>query len=154
MQIEIKNLAPLRVAFVRHVGPYHEVGQTWEKLCNWAGRSGLMGPDVRFLGASYDDPEVTPPDKLRYDACLAVDASIEPEGEVGVQEVGGGRYAVALHEGPYEDFKDTYGKIYGGWFPEQDCDPGAPPCLEFYLNDPESTDPEDLLTEVWVPIST
>ena len=152
MQIEVKSLAPLKVAFVRHVGPYQEVGKAWERLCNWAGRNCLMGPDVRFLGASHDDPEITPPDKLRYDACITVDDSVQPEGDIGVQELGGGKYAVALHEGPYEKFVDTYGRIYGGWFPEQSCEPGAPPCLEFYLNDPESTDPEDLLTEVWVPI--
>ncbi len=152
MQIEVKHLAPTRVAFVRHFGPYREVGRAWETLCGWAGRRGLMGPNVRFLGASYDDPEITPADKLRYDACIIVDGSVEPEGDIGVQEIGGGRYAVATHEGPYETFSETYAQIYGGWFSRQEFDPGPSPCLEFYLNDPESTAPDDLRTDVWVPI--
>ncbi len=152
MQIEIKHLPRQRVAFLRHVGPYDQVGSAWERLCSWAGPRGLLGPDSRFLGACYDDPEITPPDKIRYDACVTVGEEVEAEGDVGLQEIGGGEYAVTLHEGPYAEFSATYSKIYGGWFPENGRYPGPGPSLEFYLNDPESTDPEDLLTEVWVPI--
>ncbi len=152
MKIEVRQLSPLRVAFLRHVGPYDEVGKTWEGLCDWAGEHCLFGPDVQLFGASYDDPEITPADKLRYDACLTVSDSVTGEGEIGVQTIGGGEYAVALHEGPYSSLTETYAEIFGRWLPGTGREPGPAPCLEFYLNDPDSTVPEDLFTEVWVPI--
>jgi AraC family transcriptional regulator len=153
MKVEIKTIAPMRVAFLRHVGPYEAVGETWERLCEHAGVAGLIGGDTCFLGASYDDPEVTPPDKIRYDACLTVADDFQGEGEVGAQTLGGGRYASVLHEGAYEKLNETYAALFGQWFPENGHEPGPAPCLEFYLNDPESTPPEELLTEICVRIA-
>ncbi len=153
MQLEIRELARTRVAFLRHVGPYDQVGKTWEALCDWAGRECLFGPDVRHFGASYDDPEVTPADKLRYDACITVDESVSAAGEIGVRWIEGGRYAVAMHEGPYMRLGESYGRMFGQLLPARGLQPGNEACLEFYLNDPEGTEPEELLTEIWVPLA-
>ncbi len=152
MAAEIKTLAPLRVAFIRHVGPYDEVGETWARLAEWAGANCLFGPDTRLFGACYDDPDVTPRDKIRYAACITLDAPLPPEGEVGMQTIPGGRYAVVLHEGPYQGLGDTYAHLFGRWLAEHHLEPGDPPSLEFYLNDPHDTPAEELLTEVWAPI--
>ncbi|MFG0251684.1 MAG: GyrI-like domain-containing protein [Phycisphaerales bacterium JB038] len=150
MDVEIKELPLMRVAFIRHTGPYEQCGATWGKLCGWMGMKGLFGPNVRMFGASYDDPEITPVDKIRYDACATVPESVEAEGEVGIQEFGGGKWAVTMHEGPYENFKDTYAALYGRWFAESEYEPGDSPTLEFYLNDPNTTPPAELRTEIWV----
>lgn len=152
LNVEMKTIEPMRIAFVRHVGPYNKVGQAWERLCDWAGRNCLMGPNMQFLGACYDDPEVTPAEKIRYDACMTVDGSVEAEGDIGVRTIEGGRYVVTLHEGPYEKLGDTYAALYGQWLASSEHEPADGPCLEFYLNDPNSTAPEDLQTEVCVPI--
>ena len=76
MEATVKNLPPRKVAFVRHVGPYNEVGPAWERLCQWAGSKGLLGPGVVMLGLGHDDPEVTPPDKIRYDACIEIKGDV------------------------------------------------------------------------------
>ena len=152
MDVQIKTTGAMRVAFLRHAGPYDSVGETWERLMDWAGAECLFGPDTHYLGACYDDPEVTAPDKIRYDACVTVDETVKPTGDIGVQTIAGGRFAVVLHEGPYEKLGETYAALLGRWFPTQHIEPSDPPCLEFYLNDPESTDPEDLLTEIRVRI--
>ncbi len=68
------------VAFMRHVGPYGNVGQTWGKFFAWAGSRGLAGRGARILGIVHDDPEVTSPDKIRYDACIVVDGSFRTRG--------------------------------------------------------------------------
>jgi AraC family transcriptional regulator len=153
MKVEIKEMATMHVLFLRHVGPYDEVGETWERLCDWAGERGLIDGDSLFLGTSYDDPEVTPADKLRYDACITVPTRVVGEGEFGVTDLPAGRYATTIHEGPYSGLNETYSRIYGGWFAMQGLEPGPAPCVEFYLNSPEDTAPEDLLTEVYVPIA-
>ena len=60
-------LSPMRVAFLRHVGPYEQIGETWGRLMAWAGMRGLFSSAFRMLGIVHDDPEITPPDRLRYE---------------------------------------------------------------------------------------
>lgn len=152
MKMKIVKRQPTRVAFVRHIGPYAECGEAWGKLCAWAGRRGLLGPQAAVIGISYDDPEVTPPEKIRYDACVTVDESVEPEGEIGVQTLKGGDYAMAVHCGPYEKLAETYGRISGEWAPQSGRVISSEPCLEVYLNDPHRTPAEQLRTEIYVPL--
>ncbi|MCP4250123.1 MAG: AraC family transcriptional regulator [bacterium] len=152
MDVEIKKLDAKRVAFIRHVGPYNEVGATWQKLCAWAGPKGLLGPQSAFVGLCHDDPDVTPPDKIRYDACVAVGEGVTPEGEVGVQEIAGGDYAMTVHHGPYEKLGQTYAGMCGQWLPGSGREMRSAPSFELYLNSPMNTAREDLLTEVHVPL--
>jgi AraC family transcriptional regulator len=104
------------------------------------------------LGLCHDDPEVTPPEKIRYDVCLVVDESFEPQGEIGVQVIAGGDYAVTTHQGPYETLNETYGKLCGQWIPRNGRTLRSAPCYEVYLNDPEGTEPEELLTDIYMPL--
>jgi len=152
MEASIKKMDALRAAFVRHIGPYHEVGPTWGRLCAWAGRNGLFGPNTVMFGLCHDDPQVTPPDKIRYDACIVVGEGVEAEGDVGVQTIPAGEYAVAMHHGPYENLAETYARLCGEWIPQQRRELRSAPTIEMYKNDPNSTPPEQLLTEVYVPL--
>lgn len=151
--VEIAKMPPMRVAFVRHTGPYQECKAAWEKLCQWAGPRGLLRPGARYFGLSYDDPEVTPPDKIRYDACLTVDNSVKAVGEIGVQTIGGGEFAMTTHFGPYDHLNETYAFLCGQWAPRSGRELGAAPCIEEYMNDPDSTEPADLVTDVYVPLA-
>ncbi len=154
MNVSIKRIGPLRVAFVRHVGPYRHVGRAWETLCTFLGKEGRLGGDCQFVGLSHDDPEVTPPDKLRYDACITVSDDFRPRGDIGVQVIGGGDYAVMTHFGPYEKLNESYRKLLGQWLPRSGRELGSGPSLEFYLNSPENTAPEDLITDIYAPLES
>lgn len=148
----IQRIEPLRVAFLRHTGPYREVGATWDKLLPVLGKEGILGGDTQFIGVCHDDPEVTPPAKLRYDACVTVDARFTPGGDIGVQTIAGGEYAVTTHFGSYEKLGSTYTKLFGEWLPRSGRELRSLPCFEIYLNDPESTEPDELLTDIYVPL--
>jgi AraC family transcriptional regulator len=150
--VEIKTLPPQRVVFLRHTGPYDQAGATWGKLSAWAGPRGLFGPATRFIGVSYDDPQITPPEKLRYDAAITVSRPVQPEGEVGVMELAGGEYATLMHKGPYETLGRAYQALLGGWLPQSGRELRDAPCFEVYVNSPQSTRPEDLLTLIHVPV--
>jgi AraC family transcriptional regulator len=153
MNIDIVTLEPQRVAFVRHVGPYDQCGAAWSKLCSNLGRLGLMGGKMTFIGLSHDDPDVTPADKIRYDACAVVGDGFEPVGEVGVQVIEGGRYAVTVHRGPYDTLNETYAALCGEWLPNSGHDVRDCPSFEVYLNDQQTTRPEDLLTRINLPLA-
>jgi AraC family transcriptional regulator len=152
MKVQIEHVEPMRVAFVRHIGPYNEVNIAWERLCMRLGKDGLLGPGTRFIGICYDDPEVTAPERIRYDACVTVDSDFVPEDDVGVQTIGGGEYAITTHLGPYDLLGQTYAKLLGQWLPRSGRELRSEPSLEFYLNAPESTDPEDLITDIYAPL--
>ncbi len=153
MNAVIKTLPAQRVLFLRHVGPYHEVGPTWGRLCAWAGPRGLIRPNAEMLGLCHDDPESTAPEKIRYDACITIDQDVAAEGEIGTQWIGGGDYAVTVHKGPFERLADTYARLCGEWIPAQGREIKAAPGIEKYLNDPNRTPPEELLVEVRVPLA-
>ena len=107
-----------------------------------------------FVGVCHDDPEITPPDKIRYDACLTVSRPVAAEGEVGVQGIGGAGYAITTHCGPYDKLNETYAKILGQWAPANGHGLLPGPSLEFYRNDPNKTPPADLRTDVYVPLKS
>ncbi len=153
MNVTLQTLPARRVAFVRHLGPYATCGAAWDRLCTFLGKEGMLGGDSLFIGICHDDPAVTPPDRIRYDACVTVDDQFRPSGEIGVQTIAGGDYAVCTHEGPYDRLNETYARLMGQWLPRSGRELGAAPCFEVYLNDPNSTEPADLLTDVHVPLA-
>ena len=152
MKVKIEHREPVRVAFMRHVGPYGEVGATWDKFLPVLGKDGWLGGDSLILGLCHDDPEVTPPDKIRYDACVTVDEGFQPSGDIGVQVIPGGEYAVTTHFGSYDKLGETYTALLGQWLPRSGRELRSTPCFEVYLNDPQSTEPEDLITDIYAPL--
>jgi len=153
MEVAIRKLDRTRVAFVRHVGPYDTVGGTWQKLMMNAGMRGLLGPSARMLGICHDDPEITPPDRVRYDAAVTVSADAAPAGEIGIQDVGPGEYAVATHVGPYSGLGESYARVCGEWLPQSGRELASAPAVEFYQNSPMNTPPDQLRTEIWLPLA-
>jgi AraC family transcriptional regulator len=154
MAVTIDRLPPTRVAYLRHVGPYSACGPVWARLCTWMGKEGYLGPGCRLLGVCYDDPDVVPPSRIRYDACVTVDRAFQPAAGLRVQTLAGGDYARATHFGPYEQLGKTYARLLGRWLPRSGRYARDLPCFEAYLNDPDSTAPADLITDIYLPLAS
>ncbi|MDD5088311.1 MAG: AraC family transcriptional regulator [bacterium] len=155
MDVDVRQIPKMKVAFARGTGSYAQGAEAaWQKLCSWAGPKGLLGPNTKYLGICHDDPEITPLDKVRYDAAIVLDREITPEGEIGIQEIGGGLWAVTVLKGPYQQLSDLYARLCGQWVPQNGYSVRCGPSLEFYLNDPNVTLPRELLTEVCLAIES
>jgi AraC family transcriptional regulator len=152
MEVEIKQLEPMRVAFMRHIGPYGEVGAIWDRFTTIMGKDGHLCGVPMMFGICHDDPDVTPPSKLRYDACLPIGDDFEPTGDIGVQTVAGGDYAMTTYTGPYSGLGQAYSEFLGQWLPRSGRELRNAPCFEVYVNDPQSTPPEELMTDIYVPL--
>lgn len=152
MQVDIKKLEPSRVALIRHTGPYQEIGPVFERLLAWADGRDVIGPEAMVLGRYYDDPDATPAEKLRSEAAVTVGDDVEDDGEITIGELAGGSYAVVRHRGCYSKLIDTYRWVYGQWLPTSGREPGDVPCFEVYLNNPQEVKPEELETDVYVPL--
>ena len=153
MDITIRELPERSVAFLHHVGPYDKVGDTWMQLMRWAGMQGLLGPRTESIGVCYDDPAVVAADELRYDACVTIAAPLTDTSHVQEKTLPAGRYATAIHVGPYEGLAEFYNRLIGQELPGQGLEIRNAPCLESYLDNPQETKPEALRTEVFVPVA-
>jgi AraC family transcriptional regulator len=154
MQPDIRTFSDQKVLFVRKTGKYDKAAsEAWSTLMKFAYSRRLMKKDTKAIGISHDDPDITPEEKIRYDACITINQDVKPEGEVGIQTINGGRYAVFLHKGPYDRLGETYKAIFTQWLPLSGEKLRDVPCFEIYLNrDPRRTKPENLRTEIHVPI--
>jgi AraC family transcriptional regulator len=153
LEVRIESIEPMRVAFIRHVGCYEEIGTTWERFMQWAARKGMLRPGQIALGIVHDDPVVTPSDRIRYDACLVVCEDFQGSGDVGVQQISGGEYAIITHKGPHERLGETYDRFFGTWVPDSGRELRWEPAFEVYRNSPQDTRPDDLLTYIYVPLA-
>jgi AraC family transcriptional regulator len=98
------------VAFLRHVGPYEDVDSSlWVRLVAWARRRGIARGVC--IGIAHDAPGVTRPERLRFDAGIAVGDAVRPADGVGVQHMGPCAFAVTTHVGPYSTLPAAYGEV-------------------------------------------
>jgi AraC family transcriptional regulator len=154
VKMEIRTLPDQQVLFVRKKGRYDKAAEeAWPVLMKFAYSRRILNKDTKSIGIGHDSPNVTPEDKIRYDACITFEGSVKPEGEVGIQTIAGGKYAVFLHKGPYSNLNQTYNYIMAEWYPASGEKFRELPCFEMYLNrDPGKTKPENLKTAIYVPI--
>ena len=152
MEVKIERFDPLRVAFIRHTGPYDTCGEAWNRLCGTPVVGSRLGPDTLALSLCYDDPDVTEPDKIRMDVCLTVDDAFAPGDGIEAQTVPGGEFAVVVYKGPYSGLHDAYRALYGEWLPKSGREFGGSYSMEIYRTNPGSTPPEENITEIRIPL--
>lgn len=152
MQVDIVTLETAPIAFLKHTGPYDDIGPLFERIIGWAVVNGHMVPDALVLGRYYDDPESVPADRLRSEACVSVSDAAAVEDGIETGTLRGGTYAKTRFKGPYTDLKQVYDFIYGAWLPHSGRETEDAPCIEVYINNPGDTRPDDLLTDIYVPL--
>jgi AraC family transcriptional regulator len=151
--VEVKDLPEMQVAYIRHIGSYHEISQAFEKLMSWAGPRGLMNlPGTRALAVYRDDPKVTQTDKLRSEACITVPETTQAEGEVGLMTLSSGRFALARFELGHDDYAEAWNWFMGKWMPESGFQPDDAPCYEIYNNDPDQHPEKKCIVDLCVPV--
>lgn len=145
MNVELKTLPDARVAYLRYVGPYGTAGltRTWQRFSDWCGAHGLLGNGRMRYGVARDMPELTAPDRCRYDACVEVgdDFQPDPDGEVGVQRITGGLHACVDYFGTGIDIHLSWMRLFSVWLPASAYEVDDRPALESYGDD-SSLEPE------------
>ncbi|ABE52129.1 GyrI-like domain-containing protein [Methanococcoides burtonii] len=84
------------------------------------------------------------------EAVIPVSEKIEGVGDVKCYELPGGNMVKVVHNGPYEDTGPTYQELFA-WIDVNGLKITGLK-REAYLNDPHDVPPEDILTEIYVPI--
>lgn len=130
MQVTILDLPPASVACQRHIGPYGPaIGAFWrDTVAPWMQSHGLA--DATCYGVGHDDPSITPPDKCRYDACVALPDGFQAGGRASITTLPGGRYAVAQFKGPSSAIAETWTRMTHEWLPASGLQWDERPCFE------------------------
>ncbi len=157
LNIEIKEIPVVHVAYVRHVGPYKGDSHLFEGLFNrlmtWAGPRGLFVPGAKVMAVYHDDPKTTEEEKLRVSACITVEADTPVDGEIGKMAVPGGKFAVAGFElEGSNEYEEAWNMVFGEWLPESGFQPDDRLCYEIYHNDPKEHPKGHHIVDICIPV--
>lgn len=152
-EITIRDMPGYTLAALPHTGPYIEIGQAFEKLSAIVSSRGLWEQVQGMIGVYYDDPSAVPEEKLRSHAGLITGADFPMEPPLEVVTLHSGPHGILLFKGPYAGLKSGYDYLYGTWLPQSGKTPADAAPYEIYLNTPMDTAPDDLLTEICLPLS-
>lgn len=135
MEMTIETLPRYRIAYVRQVGPYGPANiQAMEKLKRWAGSKNLLTESAILFGIPQDNPETTPPEKCRYDACVVISHDDELDDAICESVMSGGKYAVFKVNHTAEDIQ----KAWAACFPalqRSGYQMDSKPVIERYVGD-------------------
>lgn len=150
--VRIEDLPNATIAGFEHIGPYMEVGATFERYCAEINRQQAWSKSVGAAAVYFDDPDIKAPAELKSLAgILLKPGASAPEGSLKFERPRG-RYAILTHKGPYAELSKAYQWFYGAWLTQSGETPGETPAIEFYLNDPTVAAPPELLTEIQMRI--
>lgn len=114
LQHEINNFEGLELVYIRVFGKYGEeepYEMTWNKLIDFLKENQAFTPETRFIGLSFDDPNVTNASQCRFYACASVQKKIMPTGEFGTILLREGKYAIYTLTGSYSGLQELYDNI-------------------------------------------
>lgn len=134
-EVELRELPARTVAYLRVINSYRPgaVPEAAERLVTWADARGLA--DGQWLGYMWDDPEIVPNEKCRYDVGLEVPAV--PRGdEVSAIEFPAMLVAEVEIRGGIDLEVRALDWLFGTWLPASGYVPAELPCFEAWIGRP------------------
>ncbi len=149
-------MRPAAVVYTRSTGGYQAAAKdAWDRLNAWLAAHEARRQVKRGFGLFHDNPEVTPPELLRYDACVELMTGIDADPAAGIcrQMLSGGTYGAHTHVGGYQHMGGLLSQLHRNWVPKQglavDYDR---PFMAIHLNDPHVTREIHRRTELCIPV--
>ena len=147
MDVTIVRQPDLRMAGIRHIGAYNQIGEEFGRLGHI-----LKGPPpagAQMIAIYHDDPDVTPTQNLRSDAGFTLPGHTPcPDGLIE-HRVPAGKYARVVHKGGYEGLPGAWNALKKEWLPANGY-AGGSASYEVYVNDPMTTEKGELVTEIYL----
>jgi AraC family transcriptional regulator len=135
MNVKVNDRPPVRVVYLRHVGPYGaSVAAFWQqRFYPYVVQHKLQGRPS--YGISHDDPDITAPEKCRYDVCTEVDDSFVATGEGLVTTIPAGKYAALPFKGTTASINGAWKALMRDWLPASGWQLDSRPTFEYYPPD-------------------
>jgi AraC family transcriptional regulator len=135
MNANIKNFPERIVVFESSQNGYvnESIHLTWKNFLNKLSGLGNSIPEIEKFGVGHDNPQVTPLEKCRYDACVLLSSLNNVPSNLKQMSFPDGKYACFHYKGSSEKLLQFYLDIYKNWFSNNSCEPGDFPLIERYI---------------------
>lgn len=151
MEITEKRIEEERVAYIPYMGSYDKIPELIAEVAQW-----LVDKDFEMTGLIYgtyfNSPENVSEDKLQYEIGFGFEGKITAlrEGKIGIKEIPEHSVLAAIHKGPYSEVGPVIHAVID--YAVKNNYDIVGPISEAYLNNPNDTPEEELLTEVRIPV--
>jgi AraC family transcriptional regulator len=150
--VTVRNGPARRVAYIRVQRPYEgdHVTQAVARLLAWAEARGLA--DGQWLGYQWDDPEIVPLEKIRYDIGIEVPGATAADGEVSVTTFESSLVAEIEIAGTADVEVRALDWLFRGWLPSSGYAPAHQPMFEAFNGRPFAHGHEHFELRVQLPV--
>jgi effector-binding domain-containing protein len=147
----IKDVKPFAYCCVTHKGPLTEMSEVIGRLMQ-AMQSQNLFASIRgpMVGVYYNAPGQVKPEDLLWEVGFPIADQVTPQPPLEKKGWKPTTVAVAVHKGPYSKTTETLTRLTA-WIASQGRIVDGP-VLERYLNNPMQVKPDELLTEIWIPV--
>jgi AraC family transcriptional regulator len=153
IEVTIKQLDPVAVAFLSVTGHYSQIPTSFDRLYGWINQRGYQ-PHGPAITVWYNIPGEVPDNELHWEVRSALSGDVietAPDlDNLGVKHLDAVQVATTMHKGPYDEVEETY-KALLAWITAHGYEIIGPP-EELYYNEPAKTLPGELLTEIRFPV--
>ncbi len=135
MKVTVTERPATRVVYLRQVGPYGAaVAQFWQqRFYPYIVNRGLTGRPC--YGISHDDPDITAPERCRFDICTEVDGDFIATGEGLVTTIPAGKYGSLPFWGTTRTIHAAWSSLLREWLPASGWQLDGRPTFEYYPPD-------------------
>ncbi len=157
LQFEIEYLPNFDYLFLEYRGDYENYSAieiASDKLYQYAKDNDVISDRSVFMTEIMDDSDISDSLHLRYNVGFILEKSLqfELEGLYRTKKHKRQKYAKFSHKGTYQSHSDYYNKIYALWMLDVALELADLPTLEFYPNSDPNSRPEEMLTEIYIPV--
>ena len=153
-EIKIVEVPAQLVVGIRKIGPYKMIpemfGQIIKHVMLKGGKLVGMPTFVCHEKSAEEAKKAEKEGNADVEVAFPVEEKVEETDEIKVYELEGGKMAKIVHKGAYETSESTYNKLFK-WLKDNSQEVIGP-MREVYPNDPREVKPEEILTEIYIPI--
>ncbi|MGQ9800045.1 MAG: GyrI-like domain-containing protein [Candidatus Saccharicenans sp.] len=147
-QVEIRTVEPFAYCCLRREGSFSELEVVIGELMQNMQIQNIL-PAGPMIGVYYGDPELTDPEKMRWEIGFPISEQIQVLAPLEKKVWSYTTVAVSVHQGPYDKAGETILKMQE-WLEANGYDQSGP-ILERYLDpDPARVSASGLKTEIWI----
>ena len=107
---------------------------------------------IGMTGVYHDNPDITPIEQLRAEACMTVPEGTKTRGDISTMTIPGGTFAVAHVEIDQTQYAEAWDRLICDWLPQSGYQPDDRMCFEMYLNDSRKHPEGKHVVEICEPV--
>jgi AraC family transcriptional regulator len=150
LKYEICTLSvDIYLVYIRIIGKYGDpepYAKAWNKLGRFLKKNNLLNKNTKWIGLSFDNPNITKYKDCRFYACATVSNEFQANGEFGKIKIKKGKFAVYENIGNYNNLQNVYNNIYFN------CAHILRDALSFEEYVTHSDIDENNITKIYIPI--